>query len=456
GTDPNRREWRSNRRDPFRMAVGRSAPGRSRRFQPHGGAVRHAPAKPLRRALSGRRRRRGPAQGRDAASGPRLFCDPRGADPRPERERDRSSDRRRSPAGALRDGLLGALVLVALAGLPGAAFAGLAPPETADDGILGRSLLEVREQLDRRLASQRRAQASVSRLSAEIEELRARLAETTAMLQATREEALALERRLDRLVPRLLARTAELEERRAQAGKALADLAAKERGAGLEPTTRARLSALGPLMLQRLRAAEAEVDALRQGRERTLERQARIERRLAALASERRHLERLRVETLGLRQSALARLHGLEAEVAVLAETETRLARRVLRAEAASVALGDPGPDAPASRAAPAFRSALAALSASVGKGALAANRSLETGGESLPESYVVAQAPAARDPGELEPGAGPVARIGPPRAALHGDGSAALPGDHAEGTGGASSVDVVYQPEGGLSDAEV
>ncbi|HLT00624.1 MAG TPA: hypothetical protein VK001_00520, partial [Geminicoccaceae bacterium] len=135
--------------------------------------------------------------------------------------------------------MLGALVLLTLAGLPGAASAGLAPPETADDGIESRSLLEVREQLDRRLASQRRAQASVSRLSAEIDELRARLAETSAMLQAKREEALALERRLDRLVPRLLARTAELEEWRAQAGKALADLAAKERGAGLEPTTRA-------------------------------------------------------------------------------------------------------------------------------------------------------------------------------------------------------------------------
>src|SRR5690606_41530532 len=119
-------------------------------------------------------------------------------------------------------------------------------------------------------------------------------------------------------------------------------------------------------------------------------------------------------------------------------------------------ALGGPGPDAPASRAAPSCRSALAALSASVGKGALAANGRLDTGGERLPGSHTVAQASAARDPGELEPGAGPVARIGSPRAALHGDGLAALPGDHADATGGASSVDVVYQPEGGLSDAEV
>jgi hypothetical protein len=72
-----------------------------------------------------------------------------------------------------------------------------------------------------------------------------------------------LEQQLDRLVPRLLARQADIDERRAQAAAALADLARKSQSLHLDPRIRARMLALGPLMLERLRSLDAGMGASR-------------------------------------------------------------------------------------------------------------------------------------------------------------------------------------------------
>ena len=157
---------------------------------------------------------------------------------------------------ALRARLIGACVLVAVAGLPGTS-AGLAPPQQSGDQFEMRRLAEVRQGLERRRQLQRSLQGQVDELARKIDDLRVQLESTSTLLQSERQEALALERRLDQLVPRFLARMAEAREHRARAARALADLAGKSRSPHLDARMRARMSALSPLMLQRLGNAEA-------------------------------------------------------------------------------------------------------------------------------------------------------------------------------------------------------
>ena len=279
----------------------------------------------------------------------------------------------RYSAGVLCWALIGAFVLSVLAGLPGAS-AGLVPQAQSGDQLAVRRLAEVRERLERRRALQRSLEGQIDELSRKIEDLRGRLESTSTTLQAERQEALVLERRLDQLVPRFVARLAEAREHRAQAARALADLAGKSRNPQLDPRTRARMSALSPLILQRLGNPEAGLGSLREHRDQTIERQAQIESRLPSLAREQQRLQRLSSEHLRLRETALEELRGLQVEVELLGREQAKLARRILQEETATLARADPQADHPAWRDVSAMSrgpasSALRLPSASVGKG---------------------------------------------------------------------------------------
>lgn len=259
--------------------------------------------------------------------------------PAPDLERSGGPYRSPRPRRALHAGLIGAAVLVGLAALPGASSAGLAPAEQASsDGLEVRRLAEVRERLERRRALQRSLQAQIDGLAATIEDLRARHEKTSDALGSEREKASELEQRLDRLVPRFLARVAEVRERRAQAARALADLAGKSQSLRLDPRLRARMLVLSPLMLKRLRDGQHGLEVLREGPDEAIERHARIEQSLPALMGVRRRLRRQTEESGELRQAALDRLRGLQTEVRLLGQQEERLAGEYQRDETAAVA----------------------------------------------------------------------------------------------------------------------
>ncbi|MGH6900854.1 MAG: hypothetical protein ACREJ5_30590, partial [Geminicoccaceae bacterium] len=111
---------------------------------------------------------------------------------------------------------------------------------------------EVRERLERQRASQHALRRQVRALTAEIEALGRQHEQISGVLRSQRQDALALEQRLDYLVPRLLARAAEVRERRARVAQALAELAARSRHVRLDSMERARMLAISPLMLERL------------------------------------------------------------------------------------------------------------------------------------------------------------------------------------------------------------
>jgi murein hydrolase activator len=231
------------------------------------------------------------------------------------------------------------------------------------DRLEMRRLAEVRERLEHRRALQRNLQAKVDAWTAEIEAMRAQREKTAAVLQAERQQARVLEQQLDRLVPRLLARLADIDERRAQAAAALADLARKSRSLHLDPRIRARMLALGPLMLERLRSLEAGV-ASRARPDRMIARHARIERSLPALISAQQRLQHEGAQMRRLRHMASDRLRGIEVEVRLLGEEQARLAGR-FRRDAAIVARAEPRadqralPDLAGTRGAPAPQPAL-------------------------------------------------------------------------------------------------
>jgi hypothetical protein len=150
---------------------------------------------------------------------------------------------------------------------------------------------------------------------------------TAAVLESEREQARALEQRLDRLVPRLLARVAEADEQRTQAARALAELAGRSRSRSLAPAMRARMSALGPVMLERLRSIEDRVVSLRGDRDRMIEHHEKIEQRLAELTVTQQRVQQERAQKRLVREAAANRLRSVEAEVRLLNDKQARLAR---------------------------------------------------------------------------------------------------------------------------------
>jgi len=239
-----------------------------------------------------------------------------------------------------------AVILVGVAVLAGVLAAPAMPSEPPPgDRLEMRRLAEVRERLERRRALQRQLQVQVDALAAEIETLGVQRDKAAAVLQAEREQAHVLEQRLDRLVPRLLARMAEVDQRRAQAAGVLADLARKSRSLRLDPRIRARMLALSPLLLERLRALEHDVGSSRAHPDRMIARHAQIERSLAELTSAQQRLQHERMQKRRLRQMASDRLRELEVDVRLLGEEQARLARLLLRDDAAMVARAEPQAD---------------------------------------------------------------------------------------------------------------
>ena len=220
------------------------------------------------------------------------------------------------------------MLLSGLAVLPRTLPAHVALTEPAPSGRVETDRLgEVRDRLERQRALQRNLRARVDALATEIEALGAQGERTAAVLQSEREQARALEQRLDRLVPRLLARMAEVERRRAQTARVLAELAGRSRSQRLAPTVRARMLALSPVMLERLRSIENRVVALRGDRDRIIERHEKIERSMAERAAAQRRVQQERAQKRLVQQAAANRLRVVEAEVRLLDQEQARLAR---------------------------------------------------------------------------------------------------------------------------------
>ncbi|HEX2479955.1 MAG TPA: peptidoglycan DD-metalloendopeptidase family protein [Geminicoccaceae bacterium] len=361
--------------------------------------------------------------------------------------------------------MIGAVVLVGLAGLPGTS-AGLAPPEASGEHFEARRLADVRERLEHRRALQRSLQGQVDGLARKIDDLGVRLERTSTMLQSERQEALLLERRLDQLVPRFLARMAEARDYRARAARALADLAGMSRSPDLDPRMRARMSALSPLLLQRLGNAEAGLELLREHRDETIERHARIERRLPGLTTEHQRLQRLSSANHRLRAAALDELRGLQAELDLLGREQAQLARRFLRREAARVARAEPQadqralPDVSAMPRAP-LSTTVRIRSAAVEKGGIAPTPRVTRVAEAWDriESRVAAAASEPRaglDSSALAAAAGAptksLYRPGPFQVALPGESPPARPGGSRDAIARATALDVAFRREDDLS----
>ncbi len=220
-------------------------------------------------------------------------------------------------------------------------------PEEAPAAVLederGR-LAEVRERLVRREAMHRALTLQVETVGEAMDGLRTRRQRSEQALQQAREEALAVERRLSGLVARLAARKHTVEQQRDQAAHALANLAGLSRQVELDPAVRARLLAVSPLMLERLRAADAGLAELREERERILARQRAVREQTRVLLAKRRQLERERSILQNRREAQVRELAAIEEELSALKHEEQTLARRVLATELRA----DRQPDQPA------------------------------------------------------------------------------------------------------------
>jgi septal ring factor EnvC (AmiA/AmiB activator) len=254
----------------------------------------------------------------------------------------------------LRAGVLAGAVVIAVAVVPESLLATLAP---SDDGVtyglkteLSR-LSEVRERLVRQRALQRALEQRADSLAREIDSVETHREQTWAILRSERDQASALERQLDRVVPRVLARRATIHERRARAARLLADLASTNRQVELDPTIRARMLAISPLLLQRLRSAEAGLGPLERRSDPVIAREHEIERRAPLLMAETQRLQRQRDQQQQQRRMVVTRLERLNAQVQELSSEQQRLAQTVLSNEVAYAVRAGPRPDQPALRA---------------------------------------------------------------------------------------------------------
>jgi len=247
--------------------------------------------------------------------------------------------------------LLCAAFVAAVAAGPGSLLAASSPAAEGASVSLEVELSrldQIRERLAQRRALQRALDQRVKSLADEIDALQARREHNWATLRGERDEAQALARRLDHLVPRVLARHAAVQKRREQAARMLADLASTSREVQLDPTLRARMLAVSPLMLRRLRSAESGLGALERQPDRLIVRQEEIERRVPLLMAEAERLERQRGQTQRQRQIVSARLEQVSAEVQQLSSKQQVLAQQVFNHEVAQSAHAGPKADEPA------------------------------------------------------------------------------------------------------------
>jgi septal ring factor EnvC (AmiA/AmiB activator) len=328
--------------------------------------------------------------------------------------------RRGMTGGRLRAGVGAMALAIALALAPGSLPA---TPASSDDGAgyglkaERARLAELREQLVRRSALQRDLEARADGLAREIEGLQARRERTSATLSSERDRAAALERRLDLLVPRVLARSAALRERRERAARLLADLASASRRVELDPTIRARMLAISPVLLQRLQSADAGLGPLERRPASVIAREHEIEDRTPVLMAEAQRLQQQREQQQQQRDLVVARLEQLTTQIRELSSEQSRLAATVENSEAAHAVRAGPRADQPALRTDLPMRPLGGSTPGAIVRGSLAEPTQLAFGVRALQPSSprLVAAAP------EPEPSAGP------PMAA-HGDLAALLP----------------------------
>ena len=149
-------------------------------------------------------------------------------------------------------------------------------------------------------------------------------------------------------MPRLVARLRAIEQRRGHAARALADLASLSRRQELNPELRARLRAVGPVLLAVLRNRDAAAAALAGQRDRLVERQQQLAARIPILHAEIARLDGERVALLEQRHSTLQQLAGLDVELHRLVRAGAALARPLLVVEAAHAARVEPDAGRPA------------------------------------------------------------------------------------------------------------
>lgn len=242
-------------------------------------------------------------------------------------------------------------LVIAIAVVPGSLLATASPSSTAASFGLEPELdrlQAVREQLARRRALQDALEKRVEMLDDEVAGLETRRAQTSAARRSERREAAMIERRLDHLVPRIVARSAAVRERREQVGRLLADLASSSRRVEIDQTIRARLLAISPVMLRRLHDAEARLATLERQPDPALARQQEIERRAPALEAEARRLQWQREQQARQRQAIVERVEAVKAEVAALDAEQRVLSQHLLTNESAHVARAGPRAHEPA------------------------------------------------------------------------------------------------------------
>jgi murein hydrolase activator len=362
-----------------------------------------------------------------------------------------------------RHGLAICVLIAALAAVPGNLLATLTAP---DDGATygldqERSRLnEVRELLVRRQALQRALEQRVDSLDHEIDALKLKSEETSAILRSGREQALVLERRLDHVIPRLLARSAAVRDRREQTARMLTDLARTSRQVELDPTIRARMLAISPLMLGRLHDAAARLASLSRDPDRMIAQHAEIDRQAPALIAEGERLEQQRQQDQRQRLATVDRLKQLKDEVRRLDGEQRLLADRLLEIEAADAVRAEPKADQPALRAAAALTPAADPVPPATVKGVAVARTEPAATADAVQPSAPQLLALVVREPSEPAPAAqAELAALAPPpakpfNAMVSGDAAVAVPGSSSQSPG-ATPLDVVFQQPGPLAGLE-
>ena len=254
-------------------------------------------------------------------------------------------------AGGLLLGWLAVLALVAALVLrPGVALAGFWSDDAAAHGLEGEldALGAARERIARHEALRSELRRRLAQMSGEIG-LLGRQAERARAESALQGHALqAAERALDRAAPRLMARLRAAEQRRAQAARALTDLAGLSRRQELDPQARARLRAAAPVLLAALRSDDAASAVLTRRLDRLVEREERLAALVPELRSEIERIDGRRVALLERRRQARQRLAGLDAELHRLGQVVVALAGPLLVVEAAHRGRVEPGAAQPA------------------------------------------------------------------------------------------------------------
>jgi murein hydrolase activator len=244
-----------------------------------------------------------------------------------------------------------ALLAAALVGLPRPSQAGLWSADTVAAYGLEAELEQLRatrERIVRREALRRALRRAVGQLSREIGTMRRRAEQARAEIGQQGDAVRAQERTLDRVVPRLMARLRAIEERRGQAARALVDLAGLSRRQELHPELRARMHAIGPVLLALVRNRDAASAALARQHDRLVERWQRGVARLPILRGEFERLQDRRADMFQQRRSALQELIALDAELRRLSHASGALARRMVVLEAAHRARAEPDAARPA------------------------------------------------------------------------------------------------------------